>query len=217
MKYSVTNRLVKRVCEELGGAEIYCVLIGGEPWYKAVEVQTLLGYKTRKFTLHAYVDDGDKAKFKDLVGSSKGLDGSVVNVIFINRSGVKQIVAKSSKPDSVNVARSMGLDVRTKYLRKETEILSFVQEFLTTLNIPFEFQKSVLRYKIDLYLPEQRLAIEIDEFGHSDRDVDYETTREREIIEKINCAFVRFNPDEPNFKISKCIAQLTHHVFRGNT
>ena len=29
---------------------------------------------------------------------------------------------------------------------------------------------SVLRYGIDLYIPEHRLAIELDEKGHTDRD-----------------------------------------------
>ena len=31
-------------------------------------------------------------------------------------------------------------------------------------------QHSVLRYQIDLYFPEHKLAIEVDEKGHIDRD-----------------------------------------------
>ena len=35
-------------------------------------------------------------------------------------------------------------------------------------------QHNVLGYKIDAYFPEYKLAIEVDEQGHNDRDIDYE-------------------------------------------
>ena len=35
-------------------------------------------------------------------------------------------------------------------------------------------QYSVLGYKIDLYFHEYKLAIEVDELGHNDRNIDYE-------------------------------------------
>ena len=34
------------------------------------------------------------------------------------------------------------------------------------------------RYKIDLYFHHYRLATEVDEFGHCDRDIEYEKERE---------------------------------------
>ena len=43
-----------------------------------------------------------------------------------------------------------------------------------------QIQYIVLDYRIDLYFYEHKLAIEIDELGHSDRNTDYETKRERE-------------------------------------
>ena len=33
---------------------------------------------------------------------------------------------------------------------------------------------SVLGYKIDFYFHDYKLAIEVDEFGHDDRDISYE-------------------------------------------
>ena len=38
---------------------------------------------------------------------------------------------------------------------------------------------TVLGYRIDLYFYEYKLAIEIDELGHNDRNADYETKRQR--------------------------------------
>ena len=38
-------------------------------------------------------------------------------------------------------------------------------------------QRCVLSYKIDLCFSKHRLAMEIDEKGHNDRNIDYETER----------------------------------------
>ena len=55
--------------------------------------------------------------------------------------------------------------------------------FQIQIMIPFELQKSVNQFRIDPYLPEHKLAIEIDEFNHKDRHAHDEKERERIIIE----------------------------------
>ena len=42
-------------------------------------------------------------------------------------------------------------------------------------------QYGVLGYKIDLYFHEYKLAIEVDELGHNDRNIDYEIQRQKTI------------------------------------
>ena len=61
--------------------------------------------------------------------------------------------------------------------------------------ISFEFQKSVHNYSIDLYVPDQKLAIENDEPAHADRNVPHEQTREQIIVEQLGCRLLRINPD----------------------
>ena len=46
-----------------------------------------------------------------------------------------------------------------------------------------------------MYFPEHKLAVECDEFGHNDRDVNYEVTRQKYMEAKLGCQFIRFNPD----------------------
>ena len=41
-------------------------------------------------------------------------------------------------------------------------------------------QCSVLGYRIDLYFPDYKLAIEIDKNGRSDRNIDYEIKRKKQ-------------------------------------
>ena len=208
------NQITKRVCEELGGVEISSVTVDGETWFKAVEAAKVLGYKNPKKSIPSCVDDYIM-KFKDLVGKTKGLDASITCARYINRQGIRKMLVKSNTPAAFTIAQQTGLDVVTKYVRKEIEIISVVQVFLTTLNIPFEFQKNVLNYRVDLYLPVQKIAVEIDEFGHADRDAEREAERDKQIASHLQCKFLRFNPDEKGFKISHCIAKLTHHIFRA--
>ena len=42
-------------------------------------------------------------------------------------------------------------------------------------------QHNVLGYRIDAYFPEYKLAIEVDEQGHNDRDINYKIERQKAI------------------------------------
>ena len=55
-------------------------------------------------------------------------------------------------------------------------------------------QHSVLRYRIDLYFPRHKLAIQIDEKGHKDIDKEFEGSKATE--KEIDCKFIIINPDE---------------------
>ena len=71
---------------------------------------------------------------------------------------------------------------------------------------------SVLGYRIDLYFYEYKLAIEIDELGHNDRNTDYQIKRQREIEKELNCVFIRTNPDAADFNINKLNNQIFKHI-----
>ena len=58
---------------------------------------------------------------------------------------------------------------------------------------------SVLNHYIDLYFLKHKLAIEIDEKDHMDRKKEKEEEREKKTKQKLDCKFIRINPDEENF------------------
>ena len=82
--------------------------------------------------------------------------------------------------------------------------------------IPFEFQKTVANYRVDLYLSKQKLAIEIDENNHADRDPSYEQAREERTQEELGCKFLRINPDAPDFKLSSCIGRIMREIVHAD-
>ena len=66
-------------------------------------------------------------------------------------------------------------------------------------------QYNVLGYRIDLTFHDYKLAIEIDENGSSDRNIDNEIKRQKTIEQNLGCKFIRIDPDKENFDVFKAI------------
>ena len=147
---------------QIGDKLVRCLDIDNVRWYCCKDIAISLGYKSPGQAIRIHIDDEFIKTMRELSPTIKLLanDGSKK---FTFSDGLQQLIIKSQLPDAINIAKDFGIDVHKKFLRKEIEIVGFVQEFLTSLGIPFCFQYSVNQYKIDLYLPNHKLAIEIDE------------------------------------------------------
>jgi very-short-patch-repair endonuclease len=75
-------------------------------------------------------------------------------------------------------------------------------------------QYTVEGYRIDLYLRDINLAIECDEMGHENKDDLSEIIRQKTIEKKLGCTFLRFNPDDKNFKIGKIFNQIINQILQ---
>ena len=54
-------------------------------------------------------------------------------------------------------------------------------------------------FRIDIYFTEYFLAIEIDEKGHTDRDLIFEEKSQKALEKKLNCKFIRINTSTENY------------------
>ena len=61
-------------------------------------------------------------------------------------------------------------------------------------------QKYIL-FRIDICFTKYCLAIEIDEKGHTDRDLIFEEKRQKALEKKLNCTFIRINTSKENFDV----------------
>ena len=95
-------------------------------------------------------------------------------------------------------------------LKKEQSVLKSVMDAFEGENMQTEY--SVLGYKIDLYFHDYKLAIEVDEKGHKDRNIDHEIRRQKTIKEELGCEFIRIYPDEENSNIFKAINEIHRHI-----
>ena len=56
-------------------------------------------------------------------------------------------------------------------------------------------------FRIDVYFTKYCLAIEIDEKGHTDRDLTFQQKRQEALEKKLNCTFIRFKTSKKNFDV----------------
>ena len=63
------SSIVKYMCEELDNAEVSCFMFKGEPWFKGVEVATLLGYAKPRNAVYEHVPLKFKNTFQYLRGT----------------------------------------------------------------------------------------------------------------------------------------------------
>lgn len=112
---------------------------------------------------------------------------------------LKQVYRLISKNLNYNVVPSQ---------TKESYLCENIIELLDDKSIEYTRQYKCGKYRIDLYIPEKNLVIEINENGHSDRSEIYEEKRELYITNKLDCVFCQINPDEPKFSIYKMIRTI---------
>ena len=133
--------------------------------------------------------------------------------MYIHEDILIPIIMQSRLSDSktIKFRSDLGFNQINLILKKEQSVIESIRDTFKGEDI--QIQYIVLGYRIDLYFYEHKLAIEIDELGHNDRDTDYETKREREIKNELNCVFIRTNPDAANFNIS----ELNNQIFISNS
>ena len=99
------SSIVKYACDELSGAEISCVIVDGEPWFKAKDVATVLGYSNSRKATADHVDDDDKCMLHILIAKLRCNDplhrsGCDNNVTYINESGLYSLILRSTKAEA---------------------------------------------------------------------------------------------------------------------
>ena len=95
-------------------------------------------------------------------------------------------------------------------MTKEQSVLKSVMKVFEGENM--QTQYNVLGCNIDLYFHDYKLAIEIDEKGHKDRNINHEIERQKALKKELNCKFIRINPDEEKFNINKANNEIFRHV-----
>ena len=93
---------------------------------------------------------------------------------------------------------------------KEQTVINLVKDAFEGENM--QTQYTALNYRIDLYFHEYKLAIEVDELGHNDRNINDEIERQRALERELNCVFIRINPDAIDFNIFKEINKIHRHI-----
>ena len=63
-------------------------------------------------------------------------------------------------------------------------------------------------FRIDIYFTKCCLAVEIDEKGHTDRDLIFEEERQKALEKKLNCTFISINTSRENFDVDYIASRI---------
>ena len=184
-------------------------------YFVGYEISSLLGYNNTRQVIINNVSKCNQLVFRDYPGVKEpALDP---RTILITRDGAVEILLKTRKritPDVLHILKTFGIETTNrKCLTKEQQcLLSITNTFKTE---KFEDQYKVDCYYIDLYFPDYKILVEVDENGHKDRKPGDERKR-MDIVNEIlgidDNDWIRFNPDEHDFDITKVIGRVYRKI-----
>ena len=203
----------------LNDIKLKIVMINGRHWCRGKEVCRALQYNRQSaHIIRKHCSAENICKKQDLVKSVAATDlvewpkDSNKTDLYINVNGLYELLVKSKQPQSTLLAKNVGINVHEhKYISKESDSISIIMDTFDGEEMTRQYQ--IGNYRIDLYFPSYKLAIECDEFGHQDRDVIYEIKRQKYIEEQLQCKFIRYNPDAKNFAITRVLNKIIKTIY----
>ena len=217
---SLVNWFNKSSEYEIDGKKLAIKIIGTseKPWFKADDVCKALGYDRTDNALR-HVKSQYKSKLNDIINGSP-FDGSFRRdregqQPYITKRGCEILLSKCKKLRDKNFIKTFAADwdlnVNIVQDTKEQEFIGAICKAFSHLSMEPQFR--IGDYRIDLYFPSLKIAVECDEHGHFDRDKSKEIARQEYIESQLNCRFLRFNPDAKKFCIYDIINELMRIVY----
>ena len=194
---------ITRETYEANGIEVIADKLG-ELWLNERHVQQQLGLKN----LPALTNKYDKEYKKQRYGLNESTKQP--NRRFIHVDIPLKVIMDCRTDESCKFKNKLGFKIHDVINTKEQTVISTIKDAFEGENM--QTQYTVLCCRIDLYFHEYKLAIEVDELGHNDRNIDYETERQRALERELDCRFIRINPDAVDFNIGKEINKIHRHI-----
>ena len=174
-------------------------------WLNERNIEKKLGYKDLPSVTNKYDQIYKKCRY-ELV--DKPIKQS--NRRFLHNDLALKIIMDCRTDKSCSLKKNLGFKLHDVINTKEQTIINSIKNTFEGENI--QTQYSVLGYRIDLYFHEYKLAIEVDELGHTNRNINNEIERQKALEKELNCVFIRINPDKKDFHIFKEINKIHRHV-----
>ena len=112
--------------------------------------------------------------------------------------------------ESWSLKRNLGFNFHDVVNTKEQTVLKSIKDAFEGEDM--QTQHTFIGYGIDLYFHKHKLAIEVDELGHADRNLNNEIERQKALERELDWVFITINPDEKDFNIFKEINKIHKHI-----
>lgn len=136
--------------------------------------------------------------------------GGFQNMCYLTTEGAKILICKSRSINKKFISNLFGITT------VDISINNYESDFIKKITKVFHKENYIVqywvdKYKVDLYFLDYKLVIECDETNsHKNKIKDLE--RENNIKKNLNCAFIRFVPDQPNFCIFEIISKIYYYI-----
>lgn len=184
------------------------VSIEGDPWFVAQDVLSAIK-STTTVTAAKTVIGSDLGK--GFVGRVPVLtSGGLQEVLVLHQMGVSVLLSKSRKSLALDLAKALNLPSAITH-SKQSKTISIIRNAFIHLNPIEEF--FISGYRIDLYFPSYRLAVECDEIHHQNQR-QHDKARQDAITRLLGCSWVRYCPEAKDFCVGKVVNQILMRVSR---
>jgi len=171
-------------------------------WFVAKDICDILGLSNITNALRNIPEKWIK---KEIIKSTYNSQ----NMNVINITGLKKLLQSTRSKNTDLITKSLSIlniNFDIIFTCKEASCLNIICKSFENFSQKLQYQ--VNKYRIDLYFPEYKLAIEVDELNHENRNTLYENERQTYLEKNLGCEFIRFNPDEKNFNIGNVIKKI---------
>ena len=182
--------------------QVRIVGIDGEPWFVGRDVLVAAKSSTTVTAMKAMIEEGLGEEFVK-TEPIQTTGGSQITLL-LSELAVSFFLSKSRKSEAKDLAEQLKLSYVIAH-SKQSRTISVIRNAFIHLNPIEEF--FVSGYRIDLYFPLHRIAVECDEDHHS-RQKRCDETRQDTITKLLGCSWIRYSPDEQGFCVGKVINQI---------
>ena len=174
-------------------------------WINEKHIEEQLGHKNIPAITNKYYKISKKHRYELVDEPIKQR-----NRKFLRFNLALKIIMDCRTDESWSLKRNLGFNLHDVINTKEQTILRSIKDAFEGEDM--QTQYTVIGYRIDLYFHKHKLAIEVDELGHADRNVNNEIERQKALERELNYVFIRINSDENDFNIFKEINKIHRHI-----
>ena len=176
----------------------------GELWLNERHIQKQLRLKNLPALTNKYDEEYKKCRYELNESTNQP------HRRFIHVDLAFKVITNCKTDESCTFKENLGFTLHDVINTKEQSVIKSIKDAFEGEDM--QTQYSVLSYKIDLYFHKYKLAIEVDELGHADRNINNEIERQRALERELNCVFIKINPDEQGFSMLREINKIYRHI-----
>ena len=161
--YQIISRIISNI------KKLLLFFLNNNLWLNERHVETKLRLTNLPALTNNYIKKYNGCKEYKKERSELNISTKQPNRRFIRVELALKIIMNCRANESCNLKRNLGFTLHDVINTKEQTVINSVKDAFEGEDM--QTQYSVLSYRIDLYFYKYKLAIEVDELGHADRNV----------------------------------------------